>query len=121
MTGAPSRIRITYRGQDADWSIALVERVTRSLLVSSGAATVPREVMARDLRTARWRVDEQRHYERKARLDLEGILDMHFEQVASHTRGNDLDTVGWDPNGAATADAAAVTQRSKSRLATIAG
>ncbi len=40
---------------------------------------------SRELREARWRLDEARHYERRAQYELQNFVDDQFEQVADGT------------------------------------
>ncbi|MHB8970838.1 MAG: hypothetical protein ACYC3X_15085 [Pirellulaceae bacterium] len=68
-------ISISFAGQNPAWSLALVENLTRECLVSGGQLAAAPAISSRLLRDARWRVEQARHYERKARFEMEDMID----------------------------------------------
>ncbi len=76
------RIRISFAGPDPNWSLALVEHLTRDCLLATSSPTDSGTRSARALRNARWRLDQSRHYERKARYHVEDLMDTCFAQAS---------------------------------------
>ncbi len=74
-------ISISFAGHNPAWSLALVENLTRDCLVAGRTTTEPPLMAMRQLRDARWRIEQARHYERKARYAMEETVD---EQLAQH-------------------------------------
>ncbi len=74
-------ISISFAGQNPAWSLALVENLTRDCLVVGRPNAEPPMMASRLLRDARWRIEQARHYERKARYAMEEAVD---EQLAQH-------------------------------------
>ncbi|MHB8952436.1 MAG: GumC domain-containing protein [Pirellulaceae bacterium] len=69
------RISISFAGEDPIWSLALVENLTRDCLVSTGHDAQSPPIATRLLRDIRWRIAQARHYERKARYEMESLID----------------------------------------------
>ena len=84
--------------------MALVEHLTRDCLLAPSASTDSGTRSARALRDARWRLDQSRHYERKARLPVEDLLDLCFAQPAA-TVTNGEDSVTGQESGLGTSPA----------------
>ena len=81
-SGPETRMQILFEGTDPDWSLVLVDSLVRGMLVTRATASDSRTAAARKVRKAKWQVEQLRHYERKARFDLEDALNAHFEQLA---------------------------------------
>jgi len=100
-------ICISYVGPDPAWSLALVEHLTRDYLLASSATPDGRTSTARALRDAQWRLDQTRHYERKARYGVEDMMESCFERLAgsSWRQGSDGLAAGPDAGSGAETDA----------------
>jgi hypothetical protein len=81
-------ICISYAGADPTWSLALVEQLTRDCLLATSRSPESRTSSARAVRDARWRLDQTRHYERKARLGVEDLVDGYFAQLRGPATGS---------------------------------
>jgi hypothetical protein len=66
-------VRIRFTGNDSAWAVALVEYLTRDCLLATARPAGPGSNATRQLRLARWHVELARHYERKARCDVESL------------------------------------------------
>ncbi len=79
---AATQLRIELSGVDRDWSIAFVGNFTRGLLVTPARKSDAEVTAQREILAAKWEVEQQHHYERKALYDLEGALTIGLEQLA---------------------------------------
>ncbi len=75
-------ICISFAGSDPAWSLALVEHLTRDCLLAPSQNPATQTRSARALRDAQWRLDQTRHYERKARYRVEDTVDAYFAMLA---------------------------------------
>ncbi len=105
--GQQKGIIVNFRGERREWSIVFVDQLVRQLVLantptrrramstgamstgamSTGATPASTcESTPASIRAAKWLVEQSRHYERKARLDMEEALSRFFEQAdnASH-------------------------------------
>lgn len=77
----PVHITLRYRDANAAWSLRLLDRLARRATgqPTPSAASAPGNPSV--ARRQRWRVFEARHYERKARVELDSFLDQQFGVV----------------------------------------
>jgi hypothetical protein len=106
---APAML-IEFRGADRDWSVAFVESLVEQLK-SVPVQTSHHEQLEDSVRQAKWGVDSARHYERKARLDLEQYLVSHFENVDPHQTEDAMRRRQFDGHGSRVADPTADSTR----------
>jgi hypothetical protein len=94
---------VSYRGQDRDASLVFVEHLTRQLGRTRSATRIAGPDVAAQMRAARWRYEQARHYERKALFDLEELVHAHGDLP-----GRELDLVdaalASDASGGQTSD-----------------
>ena len=89
------RIHVSYRGQDPHWSLALLDQLARDFLLD-GAAVAARPSRHADLGLARWRVDEAKHYERKARLELDALVETLLAERGVHASRPVVEQASFD-------------------------
>ncbi len=80
-SGGVEGFRVSFTGPELAWSLALVDHLVHQISfgrqeVSPAGAPTPSAV-----RRAKWMAEQTRHYERKARFDLEGALNVHFDRL----------------------------------------
>ncbi len=90
-----ARIHVSYRGQDPHWSLALLDQLARDFLLD-GAAVAARPSRHADLGLARWRVDEAKHYERKARLELDALVATLLAERGVHVSRPAVEQASFD-------------------------
>jgi hypothetical protein len=75
-------ISIAYSGDDPAWSMALVDVLTRDCLLAAAARDSSPAIAASKVRELRWKAELARHYERKARHELELVMETNAERHA---------------------------------------
>lgn len=75
-------ISIAYSGDDPAWSVALVDVLTRECLLATASRDASPAMAANNVRTLRWKADLARHYERKARHELELAMETSAQMEA---------------------------------------
>ncbi len=77
--GGATRVELLFEGAEPNWSLALVDNLARNMLITHATTPDLRSSAARQIRGAKWRVDQLRHYERKARFDVEEAVNAYLE------------------------------------------
>lgn len=93
--GPNPRVRVTCWGEDPIRLVAIVEELTEGLLTAASPGP-PTELAGIDraITLAQWRVDQARHYVRKARFDLERFAgDEGIDALAGGDRPPDGDAM----------------------------
>jgi hypothetical protein len=83
ITNGGDAVQLTYVGQDPRWSVAFLHQLAQQLLVSRSGSNRLVSEDASKLRAAKWHVELARHYERKARYDMDDALRGQLQQPAS--------------------------------------
>ncbi len=76
-------ISIAYSGDNPAWSMALVDVLTRDCLLAVPAGESSPAIAASKVRELRWKAELARHYERKARHELELVMETGAERQAT--------------------------------------
>jgi hypothetical protein len=97
-------IELRLESPHAKWAIAFLNQLARKAVRPATSTGAKPMTSSRELREARWRLDEARHYERRAQYELQNFVDAHFEQVASDTLNSNANS---EANTAATASTTA--------------
>ncbi len=90
-TPKSTRLQIAYTGSAAStgpgpqWSAVFLDHFVRSRLSVSAGGSSERLLLARQVRGMRWQLERTRHYERKARFDLEDCINALVEGVDDGT------------------------------------
>lgn len=75
-------ISIAFSGDDPAWSMALVDVLTRECLLAAAPRDASPAMAANNVRTLRWKTELARHYERKARHELELAMEVSAQRQA---------------------------------------
>jgi hypothetical protein len=102
-----TNIELRFESPHAEWAITFLNQLARKAVrpaTSNGGKPL---ASSRDLREARWRLDEARHYERRAQYELQNFMDVHFEQATDDTLDSHTDNEANTATTTASATAAA--------------
>lgn len=80
-----STILLRFEGEQPRWSIAFVDQLSRELMLEQPAGKLAKHLPGESVRFAKWRLEQSRHYERKARFDMEDALLGDLEQLHETT------------------------------------
>lgn len=98
---------VSYRGQDRDASLVFIEHVTRQICRTRPQTRTAGPDVAAQMRAARWRYEQARHYERKALFDLEELVhadgDLPGRELDLADAALAADASGGESSGAAQA------------------
>lgn len=78
---------LTFRDPDLQWARAFVDQLAHRLVRDWNRDSDATLAMENAIRKAKWHVQRTRHYERKARFDMEQSLNAHFQQLPSGLDG----------------------------------
>lgn len=81
--GEGRHIVLTFQDPDLQWAQAFVDQLAHRLVRDWNRDSHATLAMENAIRKAKWHVQRTRHYERKARFDMEQSLNAHFEQLRS--------------------------------------
>ncbi|MFO7903915.1 MAG: hypothetical protein ACQESR_09350 [Planctomycetota bacterium] len=90
--GEEQCIALTFQDPDLQWAKAFVDDLAQRLVREWNRLSHATPAMEGSIRKAKWHVQQARHYERKARFDMEQSLNAHFERLRSvvdQTAGRD--------------------------------
>ncbi len=76
-------IELSFESPHRDWAVAFLNQLARRTVRPAKPMSATPLRSNRELREARWQLDEARHYERKAQYAVESFVDNHFDQIAS--------------------------------------
>ncbi|MFW6171582.1 MAG: hypothetical protein ACODAD_13920 [Planctomycetota bacterium] len=74
-------IIVSFDDQDLRWAKAFVDHLAQQLVSNWNEASRTTSTDKEAIRKAEWHVQQARHYERKARFDMESSLNAHVEQL----------------------------------------
>lgn len=92
LDGRNRRIALTYRGRNLAWSLAFVNHLAEHFVLEEPDEPVSTAPLSQSIREAKWHVRQARHYERKARLDMQAGLNLHFERLQAAYNQPEIDT-----------------------------
>jgi len=90
-------MRVSFRGTDVIWSRIFTEQLACQLLQVASRQRPAARMMGDAIRRARWSVHQTRHYERKARFDIEDALITFAQRMGGSSAATAVATIASPP------------------------